>query len=330
MRADHDGMMLVRAELCDRLDSLQKAAGRMAVRDFVQGIGAIRTMAAAYGLIPVVCLADALERADRAPSRAAARPASISTGCATRSAAPGSTKPPARRCSPRSRSAWALRDSHFFRSRRPRRPRRPYPKKVTVPIPAITISAMDALLTAFVAAFLAEWGDKTQLVVAMLAATTGKPGRGRSPASLSPRLASNVVAAYRRRLHRRHHHHPRDDPDGRARLALRRRLRPDPPEAARPVGAQAPAPSSPPSSSASPPKSATAPNSSPSRWPAASTAPRWPRPARPRACSRPACRRRCSARGSRAAVPMRAIRYGVAALFLIAGFIVAVKALQLA
>ncbi len=69
MRADHDGILLVRAELCDRLDSLQKAAGRMAVRDFVQGIGAIRTMAAAYGLVPVVRLAEALERAMQAEPR---------------------------------------------------------------------------------------------------------------------------------------------------------------------------------------------------------------------------------------------------------------------
>lgn len=69
MRADHDGMMLVRAELCDRLEALQKAAGRMAVRDFVQGIGAIRTMAAAYGLAPVACLAEALERAIQAEPR---------------------------------------------------------------------------------------------------------------------------------------------------------------------------------------------------------------------------------------------------------------------
>ena len=69
MRADHDGMMLVRAELCDRLDSLQQAVGRVAVRDLVQRIGAIRTMAAAYGLLPVVCLADALERAIGAQPR---------------------------------------------------------------------------------------------------------------------------------------------------------------------------------------------------------------------------------------------------------------------
>jgi hypothetical protein len=69
MRAEMDGMLVVRAELCDRLDSLQRAAAGMAVRDFSQRLAAIRTMAAAYGLIPVVCLADALDRAIRAEPR---------------------------------------------------------------------------------------------------------------------------------------------------------------------------------------------------------------------------------------------------------------------
>jgi hypothetical protein len=69
MRADHDGMMVVRAELCDRLDSLQRAAARMSVRDFAKTIGSFRAMAAAYGLAPVVCLADALDRAVRAQPR---------------------------------------------------------------------------------------------------------------------------------------------------------------------------------------------------------------------------------------------------------------------
>ena len=35
---------------------------------------------------------------------------------------------------------------------------------------------MDALLSAFVAAGLAEWGDKSQLIVALLAARSGRPG----------------------------------------------------------------------------------------------------------------------------------------------------------
>jgi len=69
MRAEVDGMLVVRAELCDRLDSLQRAAARMNVRELSQRLGAIRTMAAAYGLIPVVCLCDALDRAVRAQPR---------------------------------------------------------------------------------------------------------------------------------------------------------------------------------------------------------------------------------------------------------------------
>lgn len=45
---------------------------------------------------------------------------------------------------------------------------------------------MDALLTTFLAAALAEWGDKTQLLVIALAARYGKPG---------PLLAGIFVAA---------------------------------------------------------------------------------------------------------------------------------------
>lgn len=69
MRWDEDGMLVVRADLCDRLDRLQRAAERLTVRDLMRGIGAIRTMAAAYGLMPVVSLADAFERAIRAEPR---------------------------------------------------------------------------------------------------------------------------------------------------------------------------------------------------------------------------------------------------------------------
>ena len=69
MRGKIDGMTLVRAELYDRLEALQRAAGKMAVRDLVQRVGTIRTMAAAYGLVPVVCIADALERAIQAEPR---------------------------------------------------------------------------------------------------------------------------------------------------------------------------------------------------------------------------------------------------------------------
>ena len=69
MRLNEDAMLVVRGELCDRLDLLQQSVERLSVREMVQGIGAIRTMAAAYGLVPVVSLADALERAIRAQPR---------------------------------------------------------------------------------------------------------------------------------------------------------------------------------------------------------------------------------------------------------------------
>ena len=63
MKAGNDAMLLVRAELCDRLDSLQSLSRRRSARDFAASVDAIRTIAAAYGLIPVVRLAEALERA---------------------------------------------------------------------------------------------------------------------------------------------------------------------------------------------------------------------------------------------------------------------------
>ena len=67
MRSDMDGMTIIRAELCDRLESLRVTAEKMNMR--VQGIAAIRTVASAYGMIPVVCVADAFERAIRAEPR---------------------------------------------------------------------------------------------------------------------------------------------------------------------------------------------------------------------------------------------------------------------
>ena len=62
MQPQADGMMLVRAELCERLASLA-AARRLSARDFSESVAGIRRLAAAYGLTPVVRVADALERA---------------------------------------------------------------------------------------------------------------------------------------------------------------------------------------------------------------------------------------------------------------------------
>lgn len=69
MRGDEDGMVIIRAELCDRLDSLRAAAGKTNIRELVGGIATIRTLASAYGMIAVVCVADAFERAIRAEPR---------------------------------------------------------------------------------------------------------------------------------------------------------------------------------------------------------------------------------------------------------------------
>ena len=63
MGHSQDAMLLVRAELCDRLDTLSSLSRRLSAHDFTARVDTIRTLAAAYGLIPVVRLAEALERA---------------------------------------------------------------------------------------------------------------------------------------------------------------------------------------------------------------------------------------------------------------------------
>jgi len=63
MREANDAMMVVRAELCERLERLRRLPGRPSDRDFHDGVHAIRRLAAEFGLLPVVRLADAIERA---------------------------------------------------------------------------------------------------------------------------------------------------------------------------------------------------------------------------------------------------------------------------
>ena len=75
MREERDAMMLVRAELGERLAGLERlwaetpartstrASARASARDIAASISAIRTLAATYGLLPTVRLAEALERA---------------------------------------------------------------------------------------------------------------------------------------------------------------------------------------------------------------------------------------------------------------------------
>lgn len=62
MRADQDAMLFVRAELCRRLDSLQHMSARRPASEVAHSVATIRQVAAAYGLTPVVRLAEAMER----------------------------------------------------------------------------------------------------------------------------------------------------------------------------------------------------------------------------------------------------------------------------
>ena len=125
MRPEADGMMLVRAELCERLMSLQAAARRLSARDFTRERR--RDQAARRGLRPDA--GGAGRRGARAgggggsrrlPARALSRPA---PGRDRLRAARGERRP--RRCSPRSRSGSAAepfgRPAHQLRRRRARR-----------------------------------------------------------------------------------------------------------------------------------------------------------------------------------------------------------------
>ena len=59
----HDGLVTVRAELCERLAALRAIPARAGSGDLLSAVTAIRRTAAAYGLTPVVRIAEALERA---------------------------------------------------------------------------------------------------------------------------------------------------------------------------------------------------------------------------------------------------------------------------
>ncbi len=64
MRQEHEAMKLVRAELCERLEALQRFGVRRA-GERVESIVTIRRLAAAYGLDTVVRIAEAMERSLR-------------------------------------------------------------------------------------------------------------------------------------------------------------------------------------------------------------------------------------------------------------------------
>jgi hypothetical protein len=71
MRAEHDAMMVVRADLCERLEALRNVSGGQRTQaDVRAAVSGIRIVAAAYGLLPVVHLAEAMERALDRPDSA--------------------------------------------------------------------------------------------------------------------------------------------------------------------------------------------------------------------------------------------------------------------
>ena len=73
MRPEDDGMILVRAELCERLATLQARARALSGREFAENVDGLRRLAAVYGLTPVVRVVDALERALAEDGRACPR-----------------------------------------------------------------------------------------------------------------------------------------------------------------------------------------------------------------------------------------------------------------
>jgi hypothetical protein len=94
MREASDGMGMVRADLCDRLAELRRAAERSG--DLLGRLIAIRQQASAYGLQPVVQLAEAFERAVRDGRGGGPPPASLyldrlhdAIGCARNDAEAG-------------------------------------------------------------------------------------------------------------------------------------------------------------------------------------------------------------------------------------------------
>ena len=60
MQKNRDAMMVVRAELCDRLDQLRHVSGRASAADFDRRLEGIISLAGAYGLRPVCRIGEAM------------------------------------------------------------------------------------------------------------------------------------------------------------------------------------------------------------------------------------------------------------------------------
>lgn len=72
MREDREAMMVVRAELCRRLEHLHGLSGRRGAREFDLRLEGIRALAAGYGLRPAASVAEALQASGIRPGCGAA------------------------------------------------------------------------------------------------------------------------------------------------------------------------------------------------------------------------------------------------------------------
>jgi hypothetical protein len=62
MRAEHEAVNVVRAELCRRVEALRRCPNSQRGREFTESMLGIRRLAEAYGLTPVVRVSEALQR----------------------------------------------------------------------------------------------------------------------------------------------------------------------------------------------------------------------------------------------------------------------------
>ncbi len=67
MRRQDDAVMIVRAELCRRLATLQQLFSMHRAGEFSRAVHEMRDLAQAYQFLPVVRLAEALERVPPSP-----------------------------------------------------------------------------------------------------------------------------------------------------------------------------------------------------------------------------------------------------------------------
>lgn len=70
MRQEEEAVMIVRAELSRRLFALQQLSGTRRPREFSEAVQQMRDIATAYQFLPVVRLAEALERVPLCPESA--------------------------------------------------------------------------------------------------------------------------------------------------------------------------------------------------------------------------------------------------------------------